>query len=142
LSDEANTTIEPLPARPAGAIAALQAVRDGAVRLRAVLHEHGSPNEPETPSIQFRTADAPFDRVADLEPLTLALIEAADASGLSRVVAGWDPMDHAGLKVLERHGFRPTGVTPYFDLGGGQVQFVTGYQDATGAVLDLAREPQ
>ncbi len=57
----------------------------------------------------------------------------------ARVLAMCDPLDAAGLACLDALGFKPAGVMPYFELGGGIVDYVSGYRDATGSVLELAR---
>ena len=70
--------------------------------------------------------------------LLRGLIDFARSEGHSRLLAGCDPMNLNEIRLLERLGFAPTGRGPYLPLGGGQVQYVTGYQDATGSTLDLA----
>ncbi|MCH2139151.1 MAG: hypothetical protein MK074_08900 [Phycisphaerales bacterium] len=69
-----------------------------------------------------------------------------DAAALARVLAevdgdvsiGWDPMDAVGLAMLATLGFSPAGTAPWRPMGA-SVHWVTGYEDATGAVLDLIR---
>lgn len=97
-----------------------------------------SPAEPEQPSIRLRAAKSIRDgeRVA----LVRALVDLARNEKHARVLAGCDPMDLNEIRLLESIGFAPTGRGPYLPLGGGQVQYITGYQDATGSTLDLAME--
>lgn len=115
---------------------ALVATDDGKVVAGAVLDAAGSATEPGTP--RLRLALVPGGDRGSLGELAHAMVKHAGASGLGRVTTGWDPMDHVGLKVLAGAGFEPTGLGPYVELGGGAVHHVTGYQDATGSVLDLA----
>lgn len=95
-----------------------------------------APAEPEQPMIRVRAAKS----IRDEEHIALlrGLIEFAQRAGHARLLAGCDPMNLDEIRLLERIGFAPTGRGPYFPIGGGQVQYVTGYQDATGSTLDLA----
>lgn len=111
---------------------------DADVLAAASIDFRGGPTEPRLPWIELhRRPDAP----ADAETALLRhLIRLARDRGADRVVLGVDPMDGPALKRLEDLGFRPTGRGPYFLLGGVHPQYVTGYQDATGSILDLARD--
>lgn len=107
-------------------------------RAAALLDPVGRPTEPDTPAIILERLDADAELDADLAPLLDAVLDEARVKGMTRLLIGWDPMDHHGLRLLEQRGFRPTGAMPYFEIGGGEVQYVSGYQDATGSTLDLA----
>jgi hypothetical protein len=115
------------------------AERANHVRAIGVLDRAGGPTQPDTPAIRLVERDPASDLETDVVPLLDALSEAAASLGAVRVVVGWDPMDAPGLKTLERSGFRPTGEMPYFELGPGHVDYVDGYQDATGSTLDLEK---
>jgi hypothetical protein len=119
-------------------VVTLAVERDGVVRLVGTMDPGGSATAPDAASIRVvhREADEPG---TDVAPLVTALVEAAEAAGARRAVIGWDPMDATGLRVLEGLGFAPVGTMPYFELGPGVVEYVTGYTDATGSILDLAR---
>lgn len=101
------------------------------------ISSRGPATDPETPRIVLAPVPDRFDVRRDLPFLIEPLIEQARRLGIARLMVGWDPMDPTGLKILEEAGFRPTGQMPYFSLGGGEVQFVTGYTDATGSTMDL-----
>lgn len=109
--------------------------RDGVIIGGGDLVIGMSPAEPEQPSIRLRAARS----IRDEERIALVrgLIESARRHGFARLLAGCDPMDLNELRLLEGLGFAPTGRGPYLPLGGGQVQYITGYQDATGSILDL-----
>jgi len=96
----------------------------------------GHPTEDGVPALRTAFANAATDD--ERRALIAALLDRARARDLERVLIGCDPMDHARLKRFLSLGFRPTGRGPYHLMGGGMVQYVTGYQDATGATLDLA----
>jgi hypothetical protein len=115
------------------------AEREGSPRAVGVLDRAGGPTRPETPMIRIVERDADATIETDIIPLLDALAEAAASLGAVRVLLGWDPMDAPGLKTLETSGFRPTGEMPYFELGPGHVDYVDGYQDATGSTLELVR---
>jgi len=93
------------------------------------LDTHGVTTVPDVPRLCW-TGDAP-----DAAAVALAL-EAAGTQGLDAVSIGWDPMDAPGLAMLQSAGFKPVGTGPWRFVGGA-VHWVTGYEDATGAVLDL-----
>ncbi len=102
-----------------------------------VLDLVGRVTHPNDPTVALHFAEQPpdFDHLGS--PLLLRLIERAEQLGIGRLTAGWDPMDATGLRFWERHGFCPSGAMPYFEQGPGTVQYVSGYQDATGSTLDL-----
>lgn len=112
----------------------------------AVLDPAGfAPTEPDAIALRFRRVDgtdAARWAPERLSELAAAALERAAALGLHgqdvRVVIGWDPLDAPGIAALESAGFVPTGRHPYFVLGGGHVEYVTGYTDVTGATVDLA----
>lgn len=104
----------------------------------AMLEPAGRPTDPVTPAAIFELLQKDAQVEWHIAPLLEAIVNEARSRGMERLMTGWDPMDHRGLRVFEQRGFRPTGAMPYFDLGGGEVQYVSGYQDATGSTLDLA----
>ena len=116
-------------------VAAGPADRTGPI---AALDPGGLATTPEEPAIRFLPADRTITP-ADARDLVDLLVDAARDAGAPRVLIAWDTMDDAGLKMLETKGFRPTGAMPYFEIGPGQVEYVTGYRDPTGSVVDLAR---
>jgi len=93
------------------------------------LDTQGVASVPDVPRLCW-TGDAP-----DAAAVAQALDDAI-ARGIDRVSIGWDPMDAAGLAMLQSAGFKPVGTGPWRPVGGA-VHWVTGYEDATGAVLDL-----
>ena len=93
------------------------------------LDTQGVATVPEVPRLRW-TGRAP-----DAAAVAQALDDAV-AQGVDRVSIGWDPMDAAGLAMLQSAGFKPVGTGPWRPVGGA-VHWVTGYEDATGAVLDL-----
>ncbi|MFK7961673.1 MAG: hypothetical protein AB8G96_14245 [Phycisphaerales bacterium] len=105
----------------------------------ALIDPRGGTTEPDDPALVLATrgADAQLDP-ALRHALAAAAIAAARTAGHRRLVTGVDPLDAAGTRALETAGFRPTGRHPYFELGGGHVEYVMGYTDPTGATLDLA----
>jgi hypothetical protein len=105
---------------------------DGRV-LAGAIDPAGSVTEPDAPAL--RLGRGPSDLA---EPLVAALIETAAGTGATRLVAAWDTMDVAGQRMLAGLGFRATGTQPYFERGP-DVEFVSGYTDPTGSLVDLAR---
>jgi hypothetical protein len=118
----------------AGATDCLVTPADARPRAAAALDPAGLPVEPDHPCLLLHVDDADDDAAALLE----AILARARASGHDRLLARCDPLDRPALRRLEQRGFRPTGTPPYFEIGPGQVQYVTGYQDATGSWLNLA----
>jgi len=114
--------------------------RGGIPVLAGIRDPRGGPTEPDDPALVFAAAaDGPLD-VEALAALAADAVAAATDAGLARLVSGCDPMDLPTLRALESAGFRTVGRQPWFALGGGQVEFVTGYADATGATLDVAAD--
>lgn len=113
--------------------------RAGVVIGAAVFDLVGAPTEPGVPLLvaAWSRAAGADERLA----LLRVMLDQARANRWGRVLIGADPMDHNGLTLLEQSGFRPTGRGPYVTLGGGVVQYVTGYQDASGSTLDLEAFP-
>ena len=93
------------------------------------LREHGAATLPQLPRLCW-TGEAP-----NADAIERVLSEAR-AKGLEAVSIGWDPMDAAGLAMLQAQGFAPSSTGPWRPIGGA-VHWVTGYEDATGAILDL-----
>ncbi len=126
---------------------ALLAEREGEVIAAGGYQPDGNATEPEHPHLRVQlVADSTLRASSDdeemievLSELLDRLIEYARERGDERVTLSWDPMDRAGMRVIESAGFRAGGGGPYRDLGGGIVQYVTGYDDARGAVIDLHR---
>jgi hypothetical protein len=131
--------LAPLTREPS--MPAALAVCDGSLRGAAVLDGRGGPTEPGVPLLRLEHTAADADLDTEVRPLLEALQEVARRDGAARVVIGWDPMDRPGLRMLEAIGFASTGTMPYFPLGGDQVEYVSGYRDATGSILDLAWMP-
>jgi len=121
------------PAMPAALVE-----RAGDLRCAAVLDPRGSATEPADPLVRIvhRAADA--DPADDVAPAVSRLLATAADGGARRVLIGWDPLDRPGLRMLEGLGFAPTGTMPYFPLGPGQVEYVSGYRDPAGSTLDMA----
>lgn len=105
-----------------------------------VIDPDGRATIPEHPTI--RVAIDPLQTPTNdaLASLIRELVDAARAGGTTRVTAGVDPMDFAGVKRLEALGFRPAGSLPYFEFAGGHVEYITGYQDATGSTMDMVAD--
>jgi hypothetical protein len=97
--------------------------------MRLQLDTQGTVTVPDVPRLCW-TGDAP-----DAAAVARAIDDAV-AQGFDAVSIGWDPMDAAGLAMLQSAGFKPVGTGPWRPIGGA-VHWVTGYEDATGAVLDL-----
>ena len=93
------------------------------------LQEHGAATLPQLPRLCW-TGDAPSADAID------SVLTEARARGVKAVSIGWDPMDAAGLAMLQAQGFAPAGTGPWRPMGDA-VHWVTGYEDATGAILDL-----
>ena len=138
-----------LPASPAAGTQVLLLEAGGSVRGAAIIDPHGGPTEPEAPLLLVSACGPaegggsppalhPEDEV---RPLVRAALAAAAAEGIERLVTGCDPMDLARVKAFEAEGFAPTGRQPYFVLGGGHVEYVMGYADASGATMDLEARP-
>jgi hypothetical protein len=150
--DEARTIpgLTALAATPAPGTRVLVMDHGDGPRAAAVLDLHGSATEPQDPWLVVQRCGASAsgagspppaglpDPAGELEPLVRAALTAAAADGHRRVTTGCDPMDLPRLKVLEGLGFAATGRQPYFVLGGGHVEYVMGYADASGATMDLA----
>ena len=124
---------------------ALLAEREGEVMAAGVYQPDGNATEPSHPHLRVRpVADAPSPEssaamIEVLPQLLDRLVQHARERRDERVTLAWDPMDRAGLRAIESAGFRATGGGPYRELGGGIVQYVTGYDDAGGAVIDLQK---
>lgn len=116
---------------------ALLLERSGRVMVAGSIETCDRNLESTLPRLRFCLIDPEFDLQSDLPVLLERLITQVAAEGFDRLLIGWDPMDHHGLKALEALGFRPSGEMPYFVVGPGQIQYVSGYQDATGSTLDL-----
>ena len=93
------------------------------------LDPQGSPTLPDMPRLSIQGDTVPS---AEIE----AILSDAQRQGTSAVSTGWDPMDASGLQTLESLGFKPAGTMPWRPMGNA-VHWVTGYEDATGAILDL-----
>lgn len=121
-------------------VIALGLEHDGRLRASGLIDPLGTPATPGAPAIEYRThvPDGSLDR--DVAPLVKALLDRLDAHGVEKVLIRWDPMDARGLKLMQGLGFKPIGEMPYFDRGGGSVEYVTGYTDAFGSRVDLARQ--
>ncbi len=131
--DDADTLTSRLGVNPVGD-GVIAAVMTPDARAVAALRTLGTPVTPERPAIVVDAADAGPDCEADL---VRALLDQAQTRDLDAVSITCDPMDADRLRRLESLGFRPTGAAPYFDIGGGMIEYVQGYTDATGATLDL-----
>ncbi|TVQ54775.1 MAG: hypothetical protein EA377_04745 [Phycisphaerales bacterium] len=124
---------------------ALLAEREGKVIAAGVYQPDGNATEPSHPHLRVQpVADASSlessSAMIDVLPQLLdRLVQHARERQDERVTLSWDPMDQAGLRAVESAGFRAAGGGPYRELGGGIVQYVTGYDDASGAVIDLQR---
>jgi hypothetical protein len=114
--------------------------RDGVLRCAGVLDPKGCTTEPDDPAARVVVVHEDASLEEDVRPVVEALIEAARESEARRVVIGWDAMDARGLRMLEDLGFATTGRMAYFETGPGQVDYVDGYQDATGSTVDLAMD--
>lgn len=112
--------------------------RGGVVLAAGTLDPAGPPTEPGTPRVMW--ASSRSATIQERLILLRTLLDKARRSGLKRVLIGVDPMNHDEVTMLDEAGFLPTGRGPYHVLGGGLVQYVTGYQDATGSTLDLEAE--
>ena len=90
----------------------------------------------DAPTLTIRTSRS----ITNVEKRALVehLIERARAGRPESVDRHVDPLDYEETSLYESLGFKPTGRGPYIDLGGGEVQYITGYQDAAGSILDLA----
>jgi hypothetical protein len=105
----------------------------GAPVAAAWIDPIGPPTAPGAPIIRV-TPDPPLP---DHRAAVAALIARRAGDGPARIA--WDAMDAHGLRALSDLGFRPTGDMPYFELGPGAVEYVTGYRDPTGSKVDLVR---
>lgn len=119
------------------------AERDGSIIAFAGLDPAGTPTEPDSPLVRVHLRRTKEDDEADSpgelsQDAIRATVAAATSAGITRLLITVDPMDHHAMRMVEDLGFHPTGTSPYFDLGGGNVQYVSGYQDATGSQIDLA----
>jgi hypothetical protein len=125
--------------RDAGARECIAAPAEGPPRSAAAVDPGGLPAHPDTPCLLLAVVDGD-EALADADAAALidTLLDRCRAGGHPRLLARCDPLDRPALRRLEQRGFRPTGTPPYFEIGPGQVQYVTGYQDATGSWLDLA----
>ena len=92
------------------------------------IHPDGCPTQPDMPRLHW-------DEPQDLDGLP-ALLHTLRAQGTMAISIGWDPMDAAGLSTLAANGFKTAGTGPWRAIGS-DVHWVTGYEDATGATLDL-----
>jgi hypothetical protein len=105
-----------------------------------VIDRNGRSTMPNDPTLRLAIDSRQPPTDDEIAELLRDLIRAAESLGANRLTVGWDPMDFAGLKRLEAAGFRPTGTLPYFEFAGGHVEYITGYQDATGATMDMMLE--
>lgn len=138
LSPDEAAEIEPLSPH-AGVDRAVFAVtpRDQPIELAAMIDPRAGAVDRETPAVRLVRQPESTDRLHELLPALLAAFEqAARDRGILALQIGWDPMDAAGLRILAEAGYRPTGTGPYFEIGGGQVEYVSGYQDASGSTMD------
>ena len=112
--------------------------QDGELVAAGWLDPLGLPQvEPTSPAVRLTPVGRmPVDVIS---ALVRTVEQEANSAGHERLMVGWDPMDAHGLRRLAELGYRPTGRGPYFELGHDQVQYVTGYQDAVGATLDLVK---
>ena len=83
-----------------------------------------------------------LDRIGDADDRLIArlireVLNRAQSAGFDRVIARSDPMDRRHIRILESCGFRPTGRMAYREVGSTCVEYVDGYQDATGSLVDL-----
>lgn len=110
-------------------------------RFAGLLDARGRATQPHDPAVTIQRVDEAGSGgdMSGLDELLVRLSAAAEALGANRITIGWDPMDVRGLKILQQHGFRPTGEMPYFEMTGGHVEYISGYMDATGSTMDLAR---
>lgn len=144
--EDARTLLGPaaaaLPTSPAAGTVVLQLEAGGGPRVVGVLDPHGTCTEPEDPRLLLLEVpgDGPRPTPAAHAALLAAVLEAARAAGHRRLSTGCDPMDLTRLRALEAAGFRTTGRQPYFQLGPAHIEYVSGYADATGAVMDLAAD--
>ena len=98
--------------------------------MSLVLNLEGSLACPEVPCLQW-TGDRPDSAAIE------AGLKAAAADGHAHVGICWDPMDGPGLAMLQQLGFTHTGQGPWRNVGGA-VHWIHGYEDATGAWIDLS----
>ena len=142
--EDARTRLGPaaaaLPNSPAPGTVVLQAEERGRMPAVAVLDPHGTCTEPEDPRLLLLAVPGadPGPTPATLAALLEAMLAVAREAGHRRLSTGCDPMDLTRLRALEAAGFRTTGRQPYFQLGPAHIEYVSGYADATGAVMDLA----
>lgn len=115
--------------------------RGGELRAVGMIELGRTPNDSNAPCLIIAVAES-ADPATDIAPLVESLVSHARRLGANRVVVGCDPMFAPMLRMYERLGFRPSGRLPYFERGPGQVDYVNGYQDATGSILDLTRSLQ
>ena len=90
----------------------------------------------EAPTLTIRTSRSITND--EKRALVEHLVQRARGDRLDRLIAHVDPMNYKETSLYESLGFKPTGRGPYIDLGGGQVQYITGYQNAAGSILDLS----
>lgn len=115
-------------------------MRNGSLIAVAVIDPDGRATMPGHPTMRLAASSQRGPDDHEMAALLRDLIEKAISLGAKRLSVGWDPMDFSGLKRLEAAGFRSAGSLPYFEMGGGHVEYVTGYQDATGSTMDMVIE--
>lgn len=96
----------------------------------------GAPTEPDHPLLIVRFARGVADH--ERHDLVEELIQLARDEGHTRLIVSCDPMSYEDVSFYESFGFKPTGRGPYRIVAGDTVQYVTGYENATGSLLDLA----
>ena len=111
----------------------------GVPSVRLFVAGDGSGELPMTSGRASSPANNPAKDAAAAAAIQAA-VDTADQSGTPRLVALTDPMDRPRQRLFEAAGFRTGDRQPYFDQGGGLIEYVTGYTDATGAVLELVRD--
>jgi hypothetical protein len=107
----------------------------------AVLHRRGTPAHLDDAAIEVHVAgDGTLGDIDERAAVALleAAVETARSAGHPRVVMQWDAMDAGGIRRIEGAGFKPK-TPPYFELGGGQLEYVMGYRDPAGSTIELMR---
>lgn len=109
--------------------------RDDGTAAAAAIDPRGTAGTLNTPVFRLLPGSGGDESSA----LLARLIDELASPRPARLLATCDPLDAAALARFETLGFRPTGAMPYFELGGGMVEYVSGYRDAAGSVVELAR---
>ena len=124
-----------------GATVVLMQHNDATITAAAIDHRGTAraPGEPVLRLLQRSRAKDEAKHEAKHEAVLLQrLIDSLPPPRPHRLLATCDPLDAAALARLEQLGFRPTGAMPYFEIGGSMVEYVSGYRDAVGSILELA----